>query len=172
MNVLKAAYAVVHEFPGGARALVKRLSTPKSSTQLCHEVDPPEGSKAKLGMLTAVEITEITNDDRMLIAWAESRGYACVPVKTQKRHADLLGAVCFFSKETADALLAMHQAIVDGRITENEIHHFEKQVADIAPAAIALERAMREKAMEQSKARAVAPAPYQHFKNRAGCLAA
>jgi hypothetical protein len=48
-----------------------------------------------------------------------------------------------FAKETAEALLAMHEALADGRITENEIKRFEKEVGDIAPAACSLVARMR-----------------------------
>jgi hypothetical protein len=54
--------------------------------------------------------------------------------------------------------LASERMVADGRITENEIARFEREVADIAPAAIALAERMRAVADEQARVRAVTPA--------------
>jgi hypothetical protein len=56
---LDAAYHVVHDYePDGAASLAPRLG--KSSTQLCHEVKPPPGNMAKLGLVDAVKISDLT----------------------------------------------------------------------------------------------------------------
>lgn len=159
MNPIQAAGLVAREYPGGVTALAKRLN--KSPTTLWQELKPPAGGFAKLGLGTAIEITEETDDDRILFAWAVSRGYACVRLTVPRGDlpTDLLAAVSRFAKETGDALTAMHGAIADGRITENEISAFEREVSQIAPAALSLGERMRSVASQQARARAIR-APY------------
>lgn len=141
MTPLDAAYHVVHDYPGGAKALAPRLG--KSHGHLCHEVRPPRESTAKLGLADALKISEMTGDHRILMAFAESLGYRCVRVEIPAARGELLEAVSRFAKETGEALMAMHRAIEDGRVTENEVREFERQVADIAPAAVSLAERMR-----------------------------
>ena len=156
MKPLDAAYHVVHDYePDGAASLAPRLG--KSPTTLCHEVKPPPGSMAKFGLVDAVKATDLTEDFRILHAFAEAVNHRCVKVTIPEvdSHQDLLGAMSTFAKETAEALLAMHAAIADGRISENEIRRFEKEVGDIAPAACSLVARMRTLAAEKSRLRAV-----------------
>jgi hypothetical protein len=153
---LDAAYHVVHDYePDGAASLAPRLG--KSSTQLCHEVKPPPGNMAKLGLVDAVKISDLTSDMRILHAFAEAVGHRAVKVEIPEADSlpDLVVAMSCFAKETAEALLAMHEALADGRITENEIKRFEKEVGDIAPAACSLVARMRILAAEQSRVRAM-----------------
>lgn len=157
MTPLKAAYAMAHESKLGIAALAALVR--KSTTTLCHELAPPAGSSAKLGLETTIHLTEATNDDRVLLAWAESRGYRCVRVSraVELAHCDLLHAAARFASEAGEALASL-RTIECGRATENEIVHFEREVADIAPAAIALAERMRQLAAHQARARAVSPA--------------
>lgn len=151
---MRAAYLVAHEAKGGLPVLARLLK--KSPTTLAHEVNPPAGSMAKLGLATAVQLTEATNDDRILHAWAEARGYRLVRahVPANDSHGDLLQAVCRFGKESGEALTAMHRAIDAGHITENDIARFEREVGDVAPAAVSLAARMRALALTQAKDRA------------------
>jgi hypothetical protein len=153
---LDAAYHVVHDYePNGAESLAPRLG--KSPTTLSHEVKPPPTSMAKLGLVDAVKISDLTGDMRILHAFAEAVGHRAVKVEIPEADSlpDLVVAMSCFAKETAEALLAMHEVLADGRITENEIKRFEKEVGDIAPAACSLVARMRVLAAEQSRIRAV-----------------
>jgi hypothetical protein len=149
MNVLQAAAVVGKEFPGGIAALAKRIK--RNPTTLAHELTPPGGSTAKLGLATAVEMTDAADDDRILFAWAVSRGYTCVRLVASKpdQPKTLLEATSRFAKETGEALSAMHEAIQSGHITANNVHSFEREVSEIAPAAIALVDRMRSAAAHQ-----------------------
>lgn len=153
---LDAAYHVVHDYqPDGAVSLAPRLG--KAKVTLCHEVHPPPGSMAKLGLVDAVKISDLTGDMRILHAFAESVGHQAVRLDLPETDTgpNLMAAMSAFAKETAEALLAMHEALADGRVTENEIRRFEKEVGDIAPAACSLVARMRLLAAEQSRLRAV-----------------
>lgn len=152
MTPLDAAYNVVADYPGGAEALSARLG--KKPSTLSHEVNPPAGGSAKLGLETAVKLSELTGDHRILHAFAECLGYRCVKVGVLAGDGvDLFREISAFAKETGEALIAAHQAIEDGTISENEIEAFERQVADIAPAAVTVAKAMREHAERERQRR-------------------
>lgn len=154
MNPLDAAYHVVHEYPGGAPAVAARLGKPVST--LNQELRPPRGCNAKLGLLTAVSITDLTGDLRILHAWADQAHCRVVYLGAPQDagSADLMGAMSAFVKETSEALTAMSAVLEDGRITEREICDFEKQAADIAPKAARLAELFRAHAHRQALARA------------------
>ncbi|WP_457425641.1 phage regulatory CII family protein [Roseateles sp. P5_E7] len=83
MNVADACFSTVHDYPGGAEALGPRLG--KLGTSLSAEVRmvPPGGafssdpkrSQAKLGVLDAVRIMQMTGDYRVLYAMAGELGH-------------------------------------------------------------------------------------------------
>ena len=158
VNPIQAAALVAKDFPGGIAALARRL-TKKNPTTLAHELKPPVGSLAKLGLMTAVEMTEAANDDRILFAWAVSRGYACVrlQVPQQDSPGTLLTDYARFMRDLSEAGAAASSAVADGKITENEIHLCEREFSLIAPAAISLATRMRSVAMQQAKERATPP---------------
>lgn len=58
MNPLDAAYNLVRDYPGGASSLAPRLD--KNPSVLSHEVTAT--GSAKLGLLTAIKITELSGD--------------------------------------------------------------------------------------------------------------
>lgn len=64
MNLQDAAYHTVHDYPGGTSALAVRLG--KHTTTLNHEVRPPVGSSAKLGLVDAQRIMAMSGDHRIL----------------------------------------------------------------------------------------------------------
>lgn len=155
MNPLQAAREIARSFPGGAAALAKRLK--RNSTTFSHELCPPAGSLAKLGLATAIAMTEEANDDRILFAWAVSRGYACVKLEVpdRDRPGNLLSDYAAFARKTSKALADVSGAIEDGRITENEIHLCDREISEIAPTAISLLGRLRSAAVQQAKARAL-----------------
>ena len=98
MNVADACFATVHDYPGGAEALGPRLG--KLGTSLSAEVRqvPPGGvfsadpkrSAAKLGLLDALRIMQLTGDCRMLYALAaELNHYPPMPMPCEGEGATL-----------------------------------------------------------------------------------
>lgn len=155
MNVLQAAREVARSYKGGIVALANRLG--KNPTTLAHEVSPPVGSLAKLGLATAVAITDEANDDRILQAFAQHRHYRCVRVTLPARESakDLTAAALEFSRCASESLACMHRAITQGHVTENQVHTFERDVSAIATAAATVAERMRVLAEHQAKARAM-----------------
>lgn len=156
LSPLDAAYHVVHDYDGGAPVVAQRLGKPVVT--LNQELRPGL-SGAKLGLATAVAISELTGDHRILHAFAQQLGYRCVRVDHLHTvtNDEVLRAVSSFLKETGEAMTSVNRALEDGKVTENEIRAFEKQVADIAPSAVALAEALRAMAEEQSRRRALRP---------------
>lgn len=60
---------------------------------LAHQLNP-EQEFHKLGLATAIAMTEITNDNRILQAWAAARGCVCVPVPRITASEDELLDMC------------------------------------------------------------------------------
>lgn len=75
MNITDAAYATVHDYPGGSESLAPRMGS--SAAVLRNKVNP-NNETHHLSLAEAVRAVDITNDDRILEAWAASRGYALV----------------------------------------------------------------------------------------------
>lgn len=146
---------LVHDFPGGAAALAVRLGVAKWT--LAHKADF-NCTTHQPTFIEVVKAEQLTGDHRPLYAHAETLGYRCVRMQYEiPNDTGLLPAVNRFARETAEALKAMSDALEDGRITETEIRRFEKEVADIAPRAVALAERMRQAAAEQSRERALRP---------------
>ena len=76
MNVIDAAYGVVHDYPGGSDSLAPRLG--KASVTLSHEV--ARVGTAKLGLDTAVKVSVLTGDFRILDAFALQCGRMVLPL--------------------------------------------------------------------------------------------
>ena len=156
MTPLDAFYHLVHDYPGGAPALALRLGMNKFTLE---KKADPDCATHRPAFDEVVKAEKLANDHRPLIAHAEALGYRCVKmgIGENVQLPDLLRDVLRFNKETGEALEAVHRALEDGRITENEIGEFEKQVADIMPASLALVERMRAVAADQAKERATAP---------------
>lgn len=135
MNVLDAAYHTVHDYPGGAEALAVRLGN-KRGTSLSHEVRPPVGSTAKLGLITAVEIMELSSDYRILNAICARLNCAPpVPLPslemcdgTATRH------VASVAKEFGELMADVARDASDGVITDNELARIGKSFGELVAA--------------------------------------
>lgn len=119
MNLMDAAYNVVHDYPGGAASLAPRMN--KSSSSLSHEVTA--SGTAKLGLQDALKITQLTGDLRILQAFSALCGQMLVPLPDAQWHE---GADCL--KRLADAMqqmgvLAQEVAgdLADNSISDNEL---------------------------------------------------
>ncbi|SMG00356.1 phage regulatory CII family protein [Burkholderia singularis] len=85
MNIIDAAYAVVHDYPGGSESLAPRVGL--SGAMLRNKVNPNNDTH-KLVLAEAVRITDVANDDRILDAWARERGYALVKIPSAENCSD------------------------------------------------------------------------------------
>lgn len=133
MNIADAAYHTVHDYPGGPAALAVRLG--KAATTLRHEVRPPAGSTAKLGLVDAQRIMALAGDLRILHAMAAEHGQFLVPlpevVCDDEATAQQLATL---AREFGDVLGTVAQAMADGRVSDNELRAVERQWGELVSA--------------------------------------
>lgn len=129
MDIRDAAYHTVHDYPGGASALALRLG--KSCTTLNHEVKPPAGSSAKLGLLDAVKIMEMSGDHRVMHAIAARLGQMVIPLP--QLDADSPGAnhLADVAREFAEVMQEVALGAADGRISDNERARIERSWGEL-----------------------------------------
>lgn len=129
MNVLDAAYNVVHDYPGGATSLAPRL--PKRADVLSHEV--AGHGTAKFGLKDAVKVTELTGDLRILHAFALQCGQMCVPLPTDASSSqdEVLQALGQASKEFADLCTEVCRDMGDMVISDNERVRIEREAGEL-----------------------------------------
>ncbi|WP_349745347.1 phage regulatory CII family protein [Roseateles cavernae] len=130
MNLVDVAGLVVRDY-GGARAMAARLG--KAPGSLSHELNPPEGSAAKLGLLTAEEITQKARDYRILLAFAQNCGFMAVPiVGALGTDAAISDCAADVMDEAADVVRSIARALRgDDAVSDNELAEILKQWAEL-----------------------------------------
>lgn len=137
MNVMDAAYNVVHQYEGGADSLAVRLPN-KSGTTLSHEVN--RTGTAKLGLETAVAVTVLSKDYRILEAFAAQCGRYTLPMPhvLQAGGDDVLARLGDMLREQSDVVREVTSAAVDGKYKPNERKRIVKEVGELVAAGSAL----------------------------------
>lgn len=129
MSVIDAAYATVHDHPGGANALAPRFVTraggSMSPAVLCSKVDQKKDSH-HLTLVEADKLMSFTGDLRILHALARSQGHVCVRLERDIEVSDMavLELVALVWQGQGDVGEALHEMLADGRITSSEMDHF------------------------------------------------
>lgn len=130
MDVLDAAYRTVHAYPGGAASLGPRMG--KSRTALSHEVRPPVGSTAKLGLLDALTIIEFSGDHSIIHAACDRLGGMFIkldaPVDESTDYGQRMSMV---AKEFAQLMSEVAVSTADRKISINELRRIEKAWSDL-----------------------------------------
>lgn len=127
LNILDAAHAVAHDYPGGCESLAPRVGM--SAAVLRNKVNP-NNTTHHLTLLEAVKQSEITNDDRALEAWAASRGYALVKLPQVSDCCDS-AIVEMMGKawEThGDVGREITKTLEDGRVEHKEVTRVESRI--------------------------------------------
>lgn len=132
MNIKDAAYATVHDYPGGSESLGPRMSIVPAV--LRNKVNPNSTSH-HLSLIEADRLMSMTGDHRIIEALAQHHGYALVPVAFDAPASDMaiLELVTKVWRSNGDVGSAVDSALADGRITTREldnisetIHHLEQ----------------------------------------------
>jgi hypothetical protein len=130
LGVLDAAFNVAHDFkPGGAAGLARAIDY--NPITLSHEVKGQGG--AKLGLATAVKITQRTGDLRILNAFAAECGAMvlllpeALDIETSRAMQDLAA----MAKEFGDVVQAAAKALEDNKVNQNELAEVRKQWSEL-----------------------------------------
>jgi hypothetical protein len=133
-SVRDAAYHTVREYPGGARALGVRVGI--DGTYLSQQVNPNNAGRKGLDIDTAVQIQNLAQDFRILHAMALELGHVCIQQSELDAPPDgdaksvLLG-IGNTAKEFGEYLLAVTDAVQDGKVTNRELRAVDKQLGDM-----------------------------------------
>lgn len=143
MNVIDAADATVHDYPGGSESLAPRLSM--SPAVLRNKVNP-NNPRNVLGLDEAQRIMRLTDDHRILQAQAADLGYALLRIEEGAEAVEagsVIGMVLHLDVTGGDFSRTVSAAFEDGVITPNEMTAIEKAGAADQAALIGLVARLR-----------------------------
>lgn len=152
MHLRDTAYNIVHDYPGGAVSLAPRMS--KSPTTLSHELNGTGG--AKLGLLDAEKITQLTGDLRILEAFAGNCGQMLIPFPDSLRlgnEQDCMLRLADTAREFGDLCREVAGDLADGHISDNELGRIDRECGELVASVHALREALARRNAE-SKPRA------------------
>lgn len=126
MNLLDAAYHVVHNYLGGPASLAPRMN--KSPVTLAHEVSG-QGA-AKFSLLDAEKVTHMTGDLLILSVFATNAGQMLVPLPD----AALVGDDCMLrladtARDYGELCREAANDLKDGKISDNELRRIDARAA-------------------------------------------
>ncbi|MEC5213301.1 hypothetical protein RCH06_001847 [Polaromonas sp. CG_9.5] len=129
MNVIDAAYNVVHDYAGGAESLAPRIG--KNATTLSHEV--ARVGTAKLGLDTAVKVSLMSGDMRILSAFAAQCGHMllALPQCLLTPESDCMKRLSEVLRDSGEVVRRTVCALEDDVITDNERKRIEKDCATL-----------------------------------------
>ena len=129
-SVLDAAFHVAHDSPGGIHALAARMAT--SPNVLNKKVDPNTDTH-HLRLDEAVKISLLTQDARILQAFAGSLSHVAIPLTDNHDDADmgLLDGFMQVIKEFGELTTAFQTAWADGAINSKELIRIKQEAQDV-----------------------------------------
>ena len=134
MDVLDAARHLVQNYPGGAESLAPRL-TKKSPVTLRHEVNPPQDSTAKLGLRTAVEMTQVSDDFAILNQFAADCNAIVLRLPANlDPDAQVAQQTAQLAQEFAELMGEIAVSTADRTISDNEMARIQRNWSDLVNA--------------------------------------
>lgn len=120
MNVADAAYAVVHDYPGGSESLAPRIGM--SAAVLRNKVNT-NCNTHHLSLAEADRITGITGDLRIAHAFAATHGGVLVPLGDGESASDMAVLEVMAGLWSSNGALGteVHGALADGQLTGVEL---------------------------------------------------
>lgn len=135
------AYNLARAYQGGAEALALRMG--KNPTTLSHELRG-QGT-AKLGLLDAEALTDLSDDNRILEAWNAKRGLIVIrmPLNDGAPAGECMEKLSSTAREFSDLVAEVAKDLGDGRLNDNELARIEREGAEVLAATHALLAAAR-----------------------------
>jgi hypothetical protein len=127
LNVTDTAHAVAHDYKGGCESLAPRLGL--SGNVLRNKVDPRKDSH-KLSLDEAVRMGDLTDDDRVLEAWAQHRGYTLVKLPEVEGCTDAAIVELMGEAWSTHGLVGKEicKTLEDGRVEHSEVERVEHRI--------------------------------------------
>ena len=135
MSLMDAVYHAVHDAPGGVASLAPRLG--KAPSTLSAEIRPQVLGTAKMGLIDAMKIAQLTGDMRIPTAFAANVGMVLVPLpETVCSDSDdsAMMRMASVAKEFGDMCAAFSIAMADGRVSANELAKFDRESGELMAA--------------------------------------
>lgn len=126
MNVIDAAHAVVHDYPGGSVALAPRVGM--SAAILRGKVNPNDAGH-HLTLAESLRVQQITGDHRVLVAEAEELGYMLLPLPAIAAD-DFAGEAMRTVKEFGEFIGKCGEVMADNKVSKNELRQVEKELVE------------------------------------------
>ena len=143
MNVLDAAYHLVHDQPGGAEALGPRLGM--SGKLLSNKVRQADATHV-LTLSEALRMQQLTGDHRIFLAEAEQLGYIPIPAPNTAAGDNITKDILDAAADFGDYMREVNKALADNIITTNERKELERRLATFMAAAYHLQADLASKA--------------------------
>ncbi len=119
MNTKDAAYHTVHDYAGGSESLGPRVGI--SAAVLRNKVNP-NNETHHLTLAEAQRIVDITDDERILRAWAHARGLLLIKApEGSDCDMSVLEAVVEVGVAHGQWMQTIHSALADGKVDANEV---------------------------------------------------
>ena len=143
MNLLDAAYALVHEYPGGSESLAPRVG--KNATTLSHEVLGT--GAAKLGLLTAETMTIFSGDLRILQEFAANCEQMVVPLPKLDpgQSDDCMLRLAATAHEFGKLCTEVAGDLVDGQISDNELARIDRECGRLIASVHSMRKALAQR---------------------------
>lgn len=124
VDVEVAAWALCHDYPGGAVALGIQAGVPTLAQKVC-----PTNDRNKLMLKEAVRIQVASGDHRILHAMADNLGELCIPLPSVHDD-DLLQATLHSVQSFGEMMGETERALHDGRVTPNELKRIQSTMLE------------------------------------------
>ena len=148
MHVSDAAYATVHDYPGGAGSLAPRIGT--TQAVLNSKVNP-NTTTHHLTLAEAVKLMVLTGDKRMLHAIALEAGDVVVEGAGELPACDMavLEAMTGVFGRAGQVGANVHAALADGQVTRKEYAAIEREAYALRQKAITLVRKLEQLKLQE-----------------------
>ena len=127
MNVSDAAYLTGHEYPGGNAALGPRIGV--SGNVLSNKLNPNINTH-HLTLSEAMRIMSLTGDLRILQAMSSELGVTIRPLPMIGEES-AMDALVHTANEFGQYMVAINDALSDGRVTKLELRKVGKELGDL-----------------------------------------